>query len=174
MLFIRRCQHADVSHDNPLNAGTPLQNNMRELWSLLNFLLPDIFDSLQRFESWFNFDEKTLENEVRADSHGHAIVYTYMATMCLSVYSHILFAIQEDRARLLELERENQIISKLHAILRPFVLRRVKSDVEVLHFAVRCGHGLGEFVYRSCAISVVRISPSYLCLASTSSSCTLT
>lgn len=33
-----------------LLTGTPLQNNMAELWSLLNFLIPEIFDSLGRCE----------------------------------------------------------------------------------------------------------------------------
>merc|ERR1719258_240757 len=33
----------------------PLQNNLAELWSLLNFLLPDIFTNLSDFESWFDF-----------------------------------------------------------------------------------------------------------------------
>lgn len=28
-----------------LLTGTPLQNNLHELWSLLNFLLPDVFNS---------------------------------------------------------------------------------------------------------------------------------
>ncbi|XP_069756937.1 lymphoid-specific helicase isoform X2 [Narcine bancroftii] len=36
-----------------LLTGTPLQNNLAELWSLLNFLLPDVFDDLKSFESWF-------------------------------------------------------------------------------------------------------------------------
>jgi hypothetical protein len=36
-------------------AGTPLQNNLGELWSLLNFLLPDIFGSLADFQAWFDF-----------------------------------------------------------------------------------------------------------------------
>jgi len=35
-----------------LLSGTPLQNNLSELWSLLNFLLPDIFDDLDMFQSW--------------------------------------------------------------------------------------------------------------------------
>ncbi|XP_045424844.1 lymphoid-specific helicase isoform X5 [Lemur catta] len=37
-----------------LLTGTPLQNNLSELWSLLNFLLPDVFDDLKSFESWFD------------------------------------------------------------------------------------------------------------------------
>jgi ATP-dependent DNA helicase len=35
-----------------LLTGTPLQNNLSELWSLLNFLLPDIFDDLESFQDW--------------------------------------------------------------------------------------------------------------------------
>lgn len=42
-----------------LITGTPLQNNLNELWSLLNFILPDIFHDLELFEQWFNFNELT-------------------------------------------------------------------------------------------------------------------
>lgn len=42
--------HRDLKKYNAGNrlllTGTPLQNNLSELWSLLNFLLPDIFDDL--------------------------------------------------------------------------------------------------------------------------------
>ncbi|CAA6658913.1 unnamed protein product [Spirodela intermedia] len=37
-----------------LLTGTPIQNSLQELWSLLNFLLPSIFNSVQNFEEWFN------------------------------------------------------------------------------------------------------------------------
>jgi SWI/SNF-related matrix-associated actin-dependent regulator of chromatin subfamily A member 5 len=37
-----------------LLTGTPLQNNLHELWSLLNFLLPEIFSSSEIFDIWFN------------------------------------------------------------------------------------------------------------------------
>jgi len=32
-----------------LITGTPLQNNLHELWALLNFLLPDVFNSSEDF-----------------------------------------------------------------------------------------------------------------------------
>ena len=34
-----------VSRGRLLITGTPLQNNLQELWSLLNFILPDVFSS---------------------------------------------------------------------------------------------------------------------------------
>lgn len=48
-----------------LLSGTPLQNNIHELWSLLNFLMPDLFDSSEVFDNWFSKTEqnKELSNE---------------------------------------------------------------------------------------------------------------
>lgn len=43
-----------TSRNRLLLTGTPLQNNLPELWALLNFLLPKIFNSVENFESWFN------------------------------------------------------------------------------------------------------------------------
>jgi ATP-dependent DNA helicase len=78
-----------------LLTGTPLQNNLAELWSLLNFLLPDIFNDLEVFQRWFDVSEIVDDNE-----------------------NHIS---EENRV---------SIISNLHNILRPFLLRRLKVDVE--------------------------------------------
>jgi SWI/SNF-related matrix-associated actin-dependent regulator of chromatin subfamily A member 5 len=36
-----------------LLTGTPLQNNLKELWALLNFLMPKLFDSADEFKELF-------------------------------------------------------------------------------------------------------------------------
>ncbi|CAG8484524.1 14329_t:CDS:10 [Racocetra fulgida] len=36
------------------NTKSKLSNNLPELWSLLNFILPRIFDSVKSFDEWFN------------------------------------------------------------------------------------------------------------------------
>ncbi|GAB5372678.1 hypothetical protein AAMO2058_001685200 [Amorphochlora amoebiformis] len=83
------------SQNRLLLTGTPLQNNLRELWSLLNFLLPTIFDNVGSFENWFNF---TIDDK-------------------------------DGRDELVKSEKNNQVLTKLHEILRPFVLRRLKINV---------------------------------------------
>lgn len=37
--------------------GTPIQNNLTELWSLLNLIMPKLFDKLEDFNSWFVIDD---------------------------------------------------------------------------------------------------------------------
>jgi hypothetical protein len=81
-----------------LLTGTPLQNSVMELWSLMHFLMPHLFRSHAEFKDWFS---KPL----------NAITAAEAST-----------------------EQENMfqrgIVSKLHNVLRPFLLRRLKSDVE--------------------------------------------
>ena len=36
-----------------LLTGTPIQNNMAELWALLHFIMPTLFDSHEQFSEWF-------------------------------------------------------------------------------------------------------------------------
>lgn len=47
-----------------LLTGTPLQNKLPELWALLNFLLPAIFNSCDTFDSWFNAPFATTGEKV--------------------------------------------------------------------------------------------------------------
>ncbi|KAL8772646.1 MAG: hypothetical protein Q9209_002307 [Squamulea sp. 1 TL-2023] len=77
--------------------GTPLQNNLPELWALLNFVLPTIFKSVKSFDEWFNTPF--------ANTGG------------------------QDKMELTE-EEQLLVIRRLHKVLRPFLLRRLKKDVE--------------------------------------------
>lgn len=74
------------SRNRLLITGTPLQNNLHELWALLNFLLPDIFADSQDFDAWFS-SETTDEDQ-------------------------------------------DKVVKQLHTVLQPFLLRRIKNDVE--------------------------------------------
>lgn len=100
-LLIRVLKKLDVQN-RLLITGTPLQNNLNELWSLLNFILPDVFHDLQLFQQWFNFDELT---SIRDDED------------------------DDETRRLIELNIQENLIHNLHTILKPFILRRVKKDV---------------------------------------------
>lgn len=75
-----------------LLTGTPLQNNLMELWSLLHFLMPHIFRSRKEFSYWFS---NPMNNIIEGNS-----------------------------------SRNDDLIGRLHGIIRPFVLRRLKKDVE--------------------------------------------
>jgi len=94
-----------------LLTGTPLQNNLSELWSLLNFLLPKIFASCDEFQKWF---DKPL-------SKPHAPTYSKFSKPTAG---------QEKSEFDLSEEEELLIINRLHQVLRPFLLRRVKMEVE--------------------------------------------
>ena len=39
-----------------LLTGTPVQNSMQELWALLHFIMPSLFDSHDEFSEWFSKD----------------------------------------------------------------------------------------------------------------------
>ncbi|KAJ6264050.1 hypothetical protein Dda_0190 [Drechslerella dactyloides] len=75
-----------------LLTGTPIQNNMQELWALLHFIMPTLFDSHDEFSEWFSKD----------------------------IESHAQSNTQLNEAQL----------RRLHMILKPFMLRRIKKHVQ--------------------------------------------
>jgi SWI/SNF-related matrix-associated actin-dependent regulator of chromatin subfamily A member 5 len=46
-----------------------MQNNLHELWSLLNFLLPEIFSSAETFDEWFQISGENDQQEVIQQLH---------------------------------------------------------------------------------------------------------
>jgi DNA helicase INO80 len=75
-----------------LLTGTPIQNNMHELWALLHFIMPSLFDSHDEFSEWFS---KDIESHAQSNTK-----------------------LNEDQ------------LKRLHMILKPFMLRRVKKHVQ--------------------------------------------
>jgi len=53
------------SRNRLLITGTPLQNNLHELWALLNFFLPDVFGDSEAFDQWFSGQEADQEQVVQ-------------------------------------------------------------------------------------------------------------
>ena len=48
-----------------LLTGTPLQNDIGELWSLLNFLMPALFQSKDDFQEWFDFSHYESDQDTK-------------------------------------------------------------------------------------------------------------
>ena len=81
------------SHRRLLLTGTMLQNSSIEVWSLIHFLMPNLFASHQEFREWFSnrLTEMTEQGQTQTN---------------------------------------DLLIRRLHKFLRPFILRRLKIDVE--------------------------------------------
>lgn len=75
-----------------LLTGTPIQNSMQELWALLHFIMPSLFDSHEEFSEWFS---KDIESHAANNS-----------------------------------QLNEQQLKRLHMILKPFMLRRTKKNVQ--------------------------------------------
>lgn len=51
----------------------PVQNNLHELWALLNFLLPEVFSSSEKFEEWFSMGDGGKEKEAEVVQQLHKV-----------------------------------------------------------------------------------------------------
>lgn len=49
--------------------GTPLANNLTELWALLNFLEPKVFPTSEPFDDAFDLANNTVDNQKLAQAH---------------------------------------------------------------------------------------------------------
>ncbi|CAN0023960.1 unnamed protein product, partial [Choristocarpus tenellus] len=72
-----------------LLTGTPLQNSLMELWSLMHFLMPHVFRSRREFSYWFS-----------------------------QPLTHMVEGYRDTN---------DDLIRRLHSVVRPFLLRRLKK-----------------------------------------------
>ncbi|KAK9798163.1 hypothetical protein WJX73_003156 [Symbiochloris irregularis] len=93
--LVREMKRYSVAH-RLLLTGTPLQNNLDELWSLLNVLMPSLFNCMDDFHTWFSGPSGA--------------------------------AAESDHMQLDE-EETLLVTHRLHQVLRPFILRRLKQAV---------------------------------------------
>lgn len=180
-----------------MHAGTPLQNNLAELWSLLNFLVPTIFNNIEDFESWFDFSGMVSSHSAESENVSreilqavrpspspvslsfrfcsgatsprvalHPVHLWLLDVLCWNAtqkehrasaqWSGVQCVSRKGARRRTECqapracvlsnedtatdqwlkgahsmqEAKNRMVSKLHEVLKPFLLRRVKADVE--------------------------------------------
>lgn len=129
-----------------LLTGTPLQNKLPELWALLNFLLPSIFKSCSTFEQWFNAPFATTGEKVIA---AHVMkLNSFIIYFCLILRYYDVAQVE------LNEEETILIIRRLHKVLRPFLLRRLKKEVESqlpdkVEYIIKCDmSGLQKVLYK--------------------------
>ncbi|KAF4790024.1 ATP-dependent helicase brm [Turdus rufiventris] len=125
-----------------LLTGTPLQNKLPELWALLNFLLPTIFKSCSTFEQWFNAPFAMTGEKVQ--ERGNAAAGGGLLAGGVGLGSMV--DLNEEETIL--------IIRRLHKVLRPFLLRRLKKEVEAqlpekVEYVIKCDmSALQRVLYR--------------------------
>lgn len=92
------CKALDLRSDRPsvpppprFFKGTPLQNKLEELWALLNFLMPTLFDSSDDFMSWFAapLDAlRTQEQEAAGVSDAEALMLSQEEYLLVTARLH--------------------------------------------------------------------------------------
>ena len=140
-----------------LLTGTPLQNNLNELWALLSFILPGLFNDEQQFSDWFNRpfesdseteeqggknDEITvIENNDNNEENMEKLVQklSHFATKDrkgktvgrkrASKGDSLRISSSSSFSSMLSDSEKHAIISSLHRVMKPFILRRIKSEV---------------------------------------------
>ncbi|XP_076366781.1 lymphocyte-specific helicase-like isoform X2 [Tachypleus tridentatus] len=112
-----------------LLTGTPLQNNLSELWSLLNFLLPEIFDDLQIFESWFDISylmKEGVDEEIVAQEQEKQII----ATMHQILSPFLLRRTKADVDLMLPPKKELIVYAPLSALQKKFYESTVNKTIQ--------------------------------------------
>lgn len=126
-LLYKALMEFDTNH-RLLITGTPLQNSLKELWSLLHFIMPN------KYVCVFGLCVKEVPKKCMIGLISNVLLeccssHSVMIFLFYLFFLFVRFASWEE----FEKEHENAAqkgYSKLHKQLEPFIIRRVKKDVE--------------------------------------------
>ncbi len=114
-----------------LVTGTPLQNDLKELWALLHFLIPDLFDESEHFVKWF--DSRTGEQETTAVEQMHLMLAPLM-----------LRRLKSEAATELPPKKEIYVGCKLSKKQRDWYVSVLAKDSEAINRAATGSGGTRE------------------------------
>jgi superfamily II DNA or RNA helicase len=102
-----------------LLTGTPIQNNMTELWALLHFIRPDLFGSLENFLEWFPESKFSTKGDVESKQ-------------LLSIFKPFILRRNKDVLSDLPTKKEYILYSSLTAMQKKYYIGVLKKDSQVL------------------------------------------
>jgi SWI/SNF-related matrix-associated actin-dependent regulator of chromatin subfamily A member 5 len=99
--------------------GTPVQNNLHESWAMLNILAPQIFTDSSAFDNAFYLERKRIESVESVES---------VQSTGMEVDGNPSGGAQPASRAHRSINKRK--LAEVHYLLRLFVLRRLKSEVE--------------------------------------------
>ncbi|PWA02838.1 hypothetical protein BB558_001019 [Smittium angustum] len=123
------------SENRLLVTGTPLQNNLHELWALLNFLLPDVFGNSEDFDEFFMGKKDTESNTVEEANKRQKLENGDKKENIKTEENGNEVAVRDNNKvnkddAVIKIEDQDETVLQLQRVLEPFLLRRIKSEVE--------------------------------------------
>lgn len=146
-----------------LLTGTPIQNGMQELWALLHFIMPTLFDSHDEFADWFSKDIEshstttTTSSVSKLNSHQlnrlHMILRPFMLRRTKMEVIHEL-APKKEIDILCHLSLKQKVLTRRLRKGVPMILKNSSSDTSslmnlMMQLRKTCNHPL---LFGSCAI----------------------
>lgn len=137
-------------------SGTPLQNNLHELWALLNFISPLIFNVPEDFVGLVRGEipeGSRIEPSLQGEQIGEESV-TIEVNEDMSETTEVTTEVLTTQPTSVTSTTDESVAAKMHDVLKLFILRREKKDVESLpakrEYLINCGMTtLQRMLYKS-------------------------
>ena len=112
-----------------LMTGTPIQNNMYELWSLLNYILPEVFYNEFIFIDFFGDEEERRKNNAKKKEQSGKGKRGGRGVK--GGLKNFLKKNNKGVKSIYDKYSKDELVEKMHEILKPLMKRRVKHDTNL-------------------------------------------